>query len=154
MIRDPRAVTWSKLRREIDKGHLVSRAARFGAACLSGLGWSLTNGSTALVYRGGKKLPFYELRYEDFMANPVDQLRKVERALQIDLSGAIEIAQNNGAIDSGHLVSGNEIRMQAPLYLRRQPPTWKTALSPAARRGVMVSLPIARHYHYHITDYR
>ncbi len=154
MIRDPRAVTWSKLRREFAKGHLQSSGARFRAAARSGLHWSFTNGSTKMLYHGEKTVPYFALRYEDFMEDPADHLRRVEQAFEIDLSRSIEIVQNDGAIDSGHLVAGNEIRMQAPLQLRHQPPTWKTALPPAARRGVMVSLPIARHYHYRITDYR
>ena len=154
MMRDPRAVTWSKLRREIDKGRLHGDAAIFAAAAQSCFHWSITNLSTGWRYSRQKALPYYEIRYEDFMDHPLAELQNIQQAFYLDLSRAIEIVQTDAEIDSGHLASGNEIRMQAPLHLRKQPPTWKSALPRAARLGVLVSAPAAHLYHYHVTDYR
>ena len=154
MMRDPRAVTWSKLRREIDKGHLHSAPALFAAASLSGLHWSLTNVSTDWEYYGGKKLPYYEMRYEDFMDHPVEKLSDIQQRFSLDFSKSVEIVETDGEIASGHLASGNEIRFQTPLHLRPQPPTWKSALPRPAKLGVMFSSPVARFYGYHVTDYR
>ncbi|MFN8565138.1 MAG: hypothetical protein U0703_26730 [Anaerolineae bacterium] len=144
MVRDPRAVTWSKLRREISRGRLQRRSALFAAAFMSGLHWSVTNVSTDLLYCGGKKLPYYRMRYLDFVEQPVEKLREIEQTFQIDLSRTIEVIQRDETIGSGHLASGNELRLQNDLRLRKQPPNWKTALPHPARLGVMVSLPVAR----------
>ena len=154
MMRDPRAVTWSKLRREIDKGHLLSASSKFAAASFAGLHWSLTNASTGWKYHTGEKLPYYEMRYEDFMEQPVEKLTEVQQRFGIDFSRSIEIVESDGEIESAHLASGNEIRFQVPLHLRPQPPTWKSALPRPAKFGVLVSTPIAHHYGYHVTDYR
>ena len=154
MMRDPRAVTWSKLRREIDKGHLTSNRSLFAASLLSGFHWSLTNLSTGWQYHGGKKLPYYETRYEDFMDHPVETLHAAEQTFHMDFSRAIEIVQTDSEIESGHLASGNEIRFQTPLHLRKQPPTWKSDLPRSAKLGVLVSTPVAHFYGYHLTDYR
>ena len=153
MLRDPRAVTWSKLRREIDKGKLNGKAAMFAAAFMSGFHWSITNVSTSWQYGGGKNLPYYEMRYRDFMDQPNEKLRDVQEAFDLDFSRSLEIVETDGEIESGHLASGNEIRFQTPLHLRLQPPTWKTALSTPAKLGVLVSAPVARFYGYHLTDY-
>ena len=154
MVRDPRAVTWSKLRREIDKGRLEKRAALFAAAFMSGLHWSITNVSTDLLYRRRREIAYYGMRYTDFMDQPVEKLREMERVFQVDLSRTIEVVERDETIEHGHLASGNELRMQSSLHLRRPPPTWKTALPGSARLGVLVSLPVARYYDYRITDYR
>lgn len=154
MVRDPRAVAWSKLRREIDKGHLEGDAALFAAAFMSGLHWSITNVSTDLRYSRVPKIPYYRMLYTDFMHHPVEKLREIERHFDIDLSRTIEVVQNDENIARGHLASGNELRMQSPLHLRLPPPAWKTALPNPARLGVLVSLPVARFYDYRLTDYR
>ncbi|MBI1257295.1 MAG: hypothetical protein GC204_07480 [Chloroflexi bacterium] len=153
MMRDPRAVTWSKLRREIDKGRLNGKSAIFRAAFMSGLHWSITNASTTWQYGGGKKLPYYEMRYRDFMDHPAAKLQDIQQHFGLDFSRSIEIVETDGEIDSAHLASGNELRFQSPLRLRPQPPTWKTALPRPAKVGVLVSAPIAHFYGYHVSDY-
>ncbi len=154
MMRDPRAVTWSKLRREIGKGRLHGRLPILAAAAFSGFHWSLTNLSTGWRYGDQKTLPYYELHYEEFIDDPVGKLREIEQAFQLDLSRTIEVIETDAEVENGHLSSGNELRMQSALHLRKLPPTWKTALPPSAKLGVLVSAPAAHHYHYHVTDYR
>ena len=154
MVRDPRAVAWSKFRRELDKGHLQRKSELLLAAISSGFHWSTTNLSTSLVYRQRRGIPYLGLRHEEFVADPVGALRQMEQTCHIDLRRAIEIVQNDEPILSGHLASGNEIRMKAPLHVEIQPPTWKTALPGAAKLGLMVCAPAAAVYHYHVADYR
>ncbi len=154
MMRDPRAVTWSKLRREIDKGKLHGDFALFEAAFASGLHWSITNLSTGWLYSRQKLLPYCEMRYEDFMADPAAGLRRIETAFGLDLQRSKEIVESDGIIEVGHSASGNEMRLDGPMRLRQQSPTWKTALPQSARLGVLISAPAARLYHYHVMDYQ
>lgn len=154
MIRDVRAVTWSKLRRDLDKNRVKGNPALFSYAAYAALHWSMTNVGTNWLYARQKQVPYYKVRYEDFMENPVEKLREMEKVFGVDLQRSIEIVQQDGEIDSGHLASGNEIRLKAPLHLRKQPPTWKEGLPSAAKLGVVTSLPVARFYNYHVTDYR
>lgn len=154
MMRDPRAVAWSKLRREIDKGKLHGDFALFEAAFAAGLHWSLTNLSTGWLYSRAKLLPYCEMRYEDFMDDPVAGLRRIEAVFGLDLKRSREIVETDGIIEVGHSASGNEMRLDGPTHLRKQAPTWKTALPKAARLGVLISAPAAYLYHYPISDYR
>lgn len=154
MVRDPRAVTWSKLRRDLDKGRLNGSRAIFSYTAYAAMHWSVTNVATSWFYRRQKLVPYYSVRHEDFVEHPVEKLREMEKAFNLDFGRSIEIVEQDGLIDSGHLASGNEIRLKAPLRLEKQPPTWKTALPRAAKFGVGVSLPVAHFYDYHVTDYR
>jgi hypothetical protein len=153
MVRDPRAVAWSKFRRELNKGHLQHSSALLAAAVSSGIHWSTTNLSTSWVYHQHAGIPYLGLHHEDFVNDPVGSLHQMEQTFHIDLHRAVEIVQRDEPILSGHLASGNEIRLKAPLHIERQPPTWKTALPGAAKLGLLVTAPAAVWYHYHITDY-
>ncbi|MEZ4670230.1 MAG: sulfotransferase [Anaerolineae bacterium] len=153
MIRDPRAVAWSKLRRDMGKGRLKGNAAIFGSATYAAMHWNLTNSMTNIYYARQNEVPYFRTRYRDFVDDPAGKLREMERIFNIELKRSIEIVENDETIDSGHLASGNEIRLQAPLKVRKLPPDWKTSLPKAAKIALLSSYPVARYYGYRITDY-
>lgn len=153
VVRDPRAVAWSIMRREIDKGHWQQPTTRFAQAAYAGFHWTLTNLSTSALYRSQDTVPYLSLRFEDFNAAPVEWLRRIESAFGLDLTQSIAIARNGSEIPGGHLSSGNEVRLRAPVRLTQQPPTWKTALPRSAKLGITLSALAAYGYHYGVADW-
>ncbi len=150
MVRDPRAVTNSKLHGAVFVGRLNQQNSGLGYAIKTGLSWSITNLATSSLSWNGK-LSVYRVRYEDFIGQPVETLRNIERALKIDLTQSIRCIEQDDFIQPGHLASGNDIRKRGPLQLRPQPEKWRTGLSSLAKLGVMVSWPVARYYGYQLT---
>ncbi len=151
MIRDPRAVAWSKLRREIQHEHLQSNLSRFRAALIATFHWSFTNFSTQWRYHNRANLRYHALRHRDFVADPVARLREMGARLDLDLTPVIEIVQTGTPITGGHLVSGNEIRGEGPLKI--QPQTgWRTQLPRSARWGVELFAPLALWFGYNLFD--
>lgn len=153
IVRDPRAVAWSNMRRAFAQDELHGGVKAFAAGARAALHWNTTNASTYLLYRRHANIPYYQLRYEEFINDPVNCLRDIAQRLDLDFSQAIDIVSQSGSIDGGHVVAGSDIRMKAPLHLTQQPHTWKSALPKLAQVGVMASWPVARYYKYNITDY-
>jgi hypothetical protein len=154
VVRDPRAVAWSILRREIASGRLIGARAEFAAAAYTGLHWSATNVSTSAMYGGGQGVNYLALRFESFEDQPVETLRQIGGVFDLDVTRAVEIVQNGEIIPNGHLSSGNEVRYQKEARLTAQPPTWKTRLSRPAKVGITLSTPAAYLYHYAVANWR
>jgi hypothetical protein len=60
-----------------------------------------------------------KVRYEDLLLNPGEQLKRIEDALNIDLSRSIDIIENNRELVVDKLFEGNRIRKNKSIFLKR-----------------------------------
>ncbi len=150
LVRDPRAVIYSVQRFAQKKYGIAQHYPSLLYGMKTAISWSITNLITTSLSLSGK-ISVDRVRYEDLVAHPIETLKKVERALNIDLSDCIQCVRNDDLIQPGHITFGNDIRMHGPTRLRPQAASWRSGLSSQAKLGAMICWPVARFYGYHLT---
>lgn len=138
LVRDPRAVAWSwqrtKAHHDLDQPREMDRYP----AWHSGLSWTVRN----LVASVAARRPTV-VRYEDFVAEPIDALAE----LDVDLSGVLD--GRTVTVDDGHTLAGNPTRFGVSTVTIRADDEWRTGL---ARRDRLVvdalTWPLRRRYGY------
>jgi hypothetical protein len=150
MVRDPRAVafSWAKTvsRPEATAGSEQQMWRR--SVTESALQWT---GHNVLVE--GLRLtstPVMRLRYEDFVAAPLDATRQVADFAGLSASSPMPVSAAGVAdLTSAHTVSGNPARFatgQVPITARNE---WLDGLTRGERRRVTtLTLPMVMGYHY------
>lgn len=147
LVRDPRAVAYSFLRRKrFDDRDVVHYM--YADAINSSLHWTSWNIASEVLFRQADR-PRMFARYEDFVADPRTVLRRAAELVDepADLSFAgrdhIDIAE------VPHSIAGNTVRFASgriPLLLDAE---WQTVLSRADRaRVTAISWPLMRRYGY------
>lgn len=148
LVRDPRAVVWSKrklLRWDSLPAWLRSPS---GIALRVGLDWNLINLLSERVAKMYAGTPYVRLRYEDFSTDPSTELLRVGAAFDVDLDGPAELARRGAVFGFAHIASGNVVRQRSsrPITMDRE---WEAAAPRWLRRMVwMVCGPLARRYGY------
>ncbi len=117
VVRDSRAVAFSNRRRIVDPANPdVTRFMPQQSLLLTSIAWTMKNAfiSSAMASRGGRLM----VRYEDFVADPTEQIQRVLSFVGSDRSpprvpgGQIEIGTH-------HTTAGNPMRFhKGPLRLR------------------------------------
>jgi hypothetical protein len=144
IVRDPRAVCWSAIRRSDRRASwLTSRVLRSAWATL---GWWAAN-LTCEAFRCRYPKQYFRVRYEDLARAPKETLRRLfERVL----SGQdIEIGEP-GRSDNRHQLYGNRMR-RCLLSLAdiAEDDRWKVAMPRGSQRLVScLSWPLRRRYGY------
>lgn len=150
LVRDSRGVAYSNTKRvvkEVTDGE-PTLLPTHGALAAS-LRYALYNGLTGSAARHG--LDYLLLRYEDLIADPRVNLRKVvSHAGEPGNDLALPFLTEEGAVLApNHLVDGNPVRFaKGPLRLRTDD-EWRTKMSPGHRRAVTaLTLPFLAAYRY------
>jgi hypothetical protein len=99
------------------EGH--SREPRF-PALRALLGWIWSNCCASMIMRWSFGHRYLLLRYEDFLADPAESLRRIGNFVGIDTSTLIEQVERGEAFSVGHVVGGNRVRFQQAITLQRQ----------------------------------
>lgn len=146
-VRDSRGVaySWSK---EVSRPEAVSdehgAMPRYSARATA-TSWALHNVESELL---GRRVPSIRLRYEDFVADPRTQTRRV-----LDLAGVSADAEHVGdrsvELGGSHSCAGNPMRFKHGTIELVADESWRRRQSPADRR-LMTSLtaPLLAHYGY------
>lgn len=149
LVRDGRGVAWSLLRSlEKNAASGVQRAKRPKPAARTSLAWAGANVAAEAVRRrlgGGRSV---RLRYEDFVNDPGEALGAIGTITGVDFAEVAHGLRAGLALDPGHVVAGNRVRMAGPLVLRYDR-EWRARL-PAVQRRVagLMCWPLLRHYGY------
>lgn len=84
------------------------------------LGWVKTNFLVSMLKTllGSKR--YVRIRYEDFIAEPIAVLRKLDDFLGIDTEELICKIDNNAEFQIKHMVGGNRVRLMKNIKLKRE----------------------------------
>lgn len=143
VVRDPRGVVSSMLRRETD-GDGVHLAPTMRAAVT----WLLRHASGERIAKRFPPGRAVRIRYEDYVAAPTDALARVAAAVGIsaDLAPA---ADGTFHIRGGHTPSDSRGVLPAMDVALRDDDRWRTQLRPVGKLLVgLVTIPLARRYGY------
>lgn len=148
LVRDPRAVAYSWVRRKLQRDDpRRTRSMRSHGPAASSAYWNVLNESTRLLWpEAGRRLL---LRYEDFVAHPqatVDEIVRFagEQTVGLPWTGSGELA-----LEPTHTVSGNPSRFDHGTVALRPDDEWERALRPRDRRVVdVITRPVRRKYGY------
>ncbi|MCI4351842.1 MAG: sulfotransferase [Thermoplasmata archaeon] len=126
LVRDGRGFMFSVTARP-DGAGLGQRHKKGRPAAVRALEWASTNLLTSILFAGGDT-QYLRLRYEDFVAQPSLELRRIGTFLGTDLSSIAEdLSQGRAVPIAGHIVGGNRLRFNAAVII--QPDTeWQRRL--------------------------
>jgi Sulfotransferase family len=143
LVRDPRAVSWSAVKKSGRRGGRPLVALRSASATL---GWWVAN---LACERFGRAHPeaYLRLRYEDLARTPHEAMRRLLAEL---LPGSEWRAEDIGGSDNRHQLYGNRMRSaQLSLAEIREDVAWTRDMPPVYRSLVsFFTAPLRRRYGY------
>lgn len=151
VIRDPRAVAWS-WQREVSRPHDQSGADQMWRipAHRAAAQWGALQLEMAVMTRRSE-VAGAQLRYEDFVADPVSSLVAATAALGLPVPAAELPALHDGCLElrPSHGLSGNPSRFRSGTVRLRRDETW-TREMPARARAVVTGMtyPLLHAYGY------
>lgn len=135
LVRDPRAVAFSRARRKEQLDTAERRPMTQSRPARSAADWLVWNTTIRRLFGSGPN-PYTLLRYEDLIREPT---RSVERVLEIaDEQGAdlSHIRGNEVTLGSNHTVSGNPGRFQTGAITLSLDEAWRREMTDRDRRTV------------------
>jgi hypothetical protein len=148
LVRDGRGVIWSWYRKanvdihgnvlQVDRDKVVGETTRK---------WLAVNlFSSFVAKRAGDRA--IRLRYEDLVAQPRQELTRIGRLVGTDFGPVADRLIEGSAIQAGHMIAGNRVRLQGAIRLRPDL-EWQEKLSAADRRSFWKRAGwLARRYGY------
>lgn len=150
VVRDSRGVaySWTKEVRRPESATGEGLMTRYSPT-RSSLLWFGHNLCFSLLGRLGT--PTRLLRYEDFVADPVDTLRQLARfaGVPADRDALPFVDEDTVVLASSHTVAGNPMRFRTGKLTLRRDDEWRRKMPSAQRRLVAaLTLPLLAHYGY------
>lgn len=148
LVRDPRAVSYSHMRRKTyDESGEMPRMWPW----LSALLWLMDNAAAEAQCR--RATYSIRLRYEDFALNPKEEIQKI---LEFVGLGGVESPvsqQGRVSLQPGHSVSGNPVRFKVGQTEISADNEWQMKMPRWQQRLVAgIALPLLRRYGYGVND--
>lgn len=147
LVRDPRAVahSWQRRNPRPDRGGRPFMSRTPGSSSARWLAWN----AAAEAYWGRDPRRYVRLRYEDFVARPVETVQRIldmlgKSSLQVDLTADREVF-----LDVCHTVDGNPVRLRRGLVPLKKDDEWETAMDLRTKVAVTsMTLPLLLRYGY------
>lgn len=142
LVRDPRGVQYSMLRRKRDgapayRNHSVTRSS------LSWTGRNLLHEWLSLRQRRR----YLSMRYEDFVADPAASIRRVLRHIGEPEELAPDIVDRSLEVGTNHMMGGSRNRRDTGRVTLRHDDAWMSRLGPrTSRRVTLLTFPLLRAY--------
>ncbi|MCH9646987.1 MAG: sulfotransferase [Deltaproteobacteria bacterium] len=151
LVRDARGVAYSGAKAFTrDETQGLEQDIRSMAPRRTATSWLLANLVSSLVTRAVPVENRLLLRYEDLMADPRQALQALGRVTGLNCEPWVEAVEQGRALEVGHTVSGNRVRMKGKLRLKPDL-EWLTHLSAADERTVRrLCGPLMRRYGYRL----
>jgi hypothetical protein len=122
LIRDPRAVVYSRQRQKFDPGR--GKDVRTSGPLISGGGWILWNAITeSLKMRASR--PSLRFRYEDFVREPQKIVREIADFVDEPSAALPFRGEREATIAPAHSVSGNPSRFETGTITLRPDEAWR-----------------------------
>lgn len=126
LVRDPRAVAHSRLRR-IDRRGVALKPGPTGFALV----WDSTNTAVELGWGRGR---YIRLRYEDLVRSPATAVEQIAALVGEPATGLRMVSADTVDLEPTHCVAGNRNRFQSGKVLIKLDDEWATAVgSPPPR---------------------
>lgn len=151
VVRDPRAVaySWSKVvrRPEAAEGSAEGEFMARWSPAKTAAHWNAQNMGMDLLARAG--VPTLRVRYEDFVAAPVDTVAEIAAFAGLPDAKAPFVDEDTVELSANHQVAGNPMRFRTGLVALRRDEAWRTAF-PATRQALVtaLTLPTMTRYGY------
>ena len=128
VVRDGRGVAWSLAKAYAARRKIGSAAGNQTEVRIpDGLRWTMVNLGTEYLSRKLGPEKVMRLRYEDFVSNPADVMRKIGTFVELDFGETGERLQRGEAVRPGHQIAGNRLRMNASISLARDE-SWRSMM--------------------------
>jgi len=151
LVRDPRAVAYSRQRRKMNPDSDVPTEMDINTPTNSAMAWFGWNVSAEAVVRRQDPRKVVRVRYEDFASDPAGT---VDSILDLLGEGGKILPfkdQRTVHLTGNHTVSGNPARFSQGEIRIREDDAWHTGLPAAARNRVAaLTLPLMLRYGYSI----
>ena len=146
LVRDPRAVAYS-WRRRVPQRTDLKQQPRFGPT-YSSLSWLARNAVADRVRRSLGEERSMLVRYEDFVADPVETVSQITRMVG-EKTELPFVDDTTVKLSVNHTVSGNPIRMDVGEITVKPDAEWEGAIRRWDRAvASIVSAPLRRRYGY------
>lgn len=149
LVRDGRGVAWSfykAFKKNLEGGVQNERPST--PISKTAAYWLMVN---VLSERVRKRNPLYksiQIRYEDFVSDPTQALNQIGNLIHCESQPLIQILHQNEALEPGHIVAGNRLRMSGSIKLKADT-EWMQKLPMKERRTFQILAGwLLRRYHY------
>ena len=143
LVRDPRAVAHSRLRR-IDRRGVALKPGPTGFALV----WDSTNTAVELGWGRGR---YIRLRYEDLVRSPATAVEQIAALVGEPATGLRMVSADTVDLEPTHCVAGNRNRFQSGKVLIKLDDEWATAGRLTAAQSTAVTAltwPLRARYGY------
>ncbi len=121
LVRDGRRALESLRRTGSNRALEGLAVAQRPSAIRACVGWLRSNACAHLFRTIEGPDRYIRLRYEDFIADPTTQLRRLGSFLGLDMTPVLDRIAGDGRFPVGHMVGGNRIRLERWITLRPAP---------------------------------
>lgn len=150
LIRDPRAVAYSWLRKKPQPDTEKPAYMLQMNTAKSPVLWDVWNASSEALWRGASGR-YMRLRYEDFIEKPQRVLQDILGMLHEDARGLAFVDERNVELGVSHTVSGNPNRFQTGMVRLRPDDEWASRMRLRDKMLVtLLTFPLLARYGYPI----
>ena len=156
LVRDPRGVAFS-WQRSVVRPEITERVElmpQYSSAEVAKT-WVIHNAALAPLGRLG--IPLLRVRYEDFVADPLECVRSIARFMALPVPADLESELLGGYVELGvdHSVAGNPMRFKTGVLSLARDSEWESAL-PARDQRLIAGLttPLLLRYGYPFSVFR
>ncbi|MES1021808.1 sulfotransferase [Gloeocapsa sp. BRSZ] len=144
LVRDPRAVQYSCIKRKLRKKHRWEEHS-IVEGCLT---WNACNSAVELFWRSSPN-HYLRLHYEDFIQRPKAALQQILQLVQEDITQLPIEGENIVNLTTNHTAIGNNNRFHAGATQLKIDEQWKEKMSVEDRQNVTnLTLPWLLYYGY------
>jgi hypothetical protein len=154
LVRDPRAVAYSWLRKKIQPDPETPEYIAQHSPVGTSLRWIARNLGTELLWRHSRKR-YLLLRYEDFVAEPQKTIRRVLELVQEEAASLPHVAEHEVKLGANHNIWGNPNRFQTGLVRLRPDDEWASRMGLRDKALVtLLTFPLLIRYGYPVIPTR
>lgn len=148
LVRDPRAVAHSWMRKKLSPDRPSGKYMTTIGPTKSAISWTIWN-AEAEIFSWGRNHRHMQLRYEDFVTSPRDEITSIVRFLDEDIQPLPFIDSHKVRLGQNHTVSGNPSRFASGDIELVPDAEWTSIMSRRNRLLVdVLTSPLRHHYGY------
>jgi hypothetical protein len=153
LVRDPRAVAYSRQRRKLNPDRRVPGYMDVSSVSNSAASWLAWNVTSEAVTRRQDPSRVMLVRYEDFAADPVGTTARIIQLVDEDAGDLPFVDGSTVRLTGNHTVSGNPARYVDGVVPIREDDEWRSRMPRQQRIAVtLMTFPLLVKYGYRLDD--